>query len=346
VKERFYHVFLIEFIGGMSFMEKMIILFLVLFAAALSGAGGPSASLRAQKVPVILDTDIGDDIDDTWALIMLLKIPEFDLKLVTTTHGKAVYRAKLVARLLEAADRTDIPVGLGAGGHDGDGRQQAWIKEYDLAAFPGRIVQDGVQALIDTIIESPQPVTIISIGPSTTVAAALARHPDMASKAVFVGMQGAVRKGYDGGPVGPEYNVHENIPAARRALLAPWQKTVITPLDTCGLVRLTGKRFQALAKSPDNLIAVLLENYRIWAKKESVNELTESSVLFDTVAVYLAMSGAKPHLRMEELAINISDDGMTVIDSAGARMSVATAWADLDGYEDFLLKVLLSVPTL
>ena len=52
--------------------------------------------LAAAKTPVMLDTDIGDDIDDTWALVMLLKSPELDLKLVTTTCGKAEYRAKLV----------------------------------------------------------------------------------------------------------------------------------------------------------------------------------------------------------------------------------------------------------
>lgn len=325
-------------------MEKSLILFLAFIAVALSGTVGPSASLRAQRVPVILDTDIGDDIDDTWALIKLLKSPELDLKLVTTTHGKAVYRAKLVARLLEVAGRTDVPIGLGAGGHDGDGRQQVWVADYDLAQYTGKVVRDGVQALIDTVINAPKPVTIISIGPSTTVAAVLERRPDIASRAVFIGMQGAVRKGYDGGPVDLEYNVRENIPAARKALLAPWRKTVITPLDTCGLVRLSGARFQALTKSPDKLIAALLENYRIWANKESVKDLSESSVLFDTVAVYLALPGPKPHIRMEELAISISPDGMTVIDAAGARMSVATSWADLDGYEDFLLKVLLSAP--
>ena len=49
------------------------------------------------KIPVILDTDIGSDIDDTWALAMLLKSPELDLKFVTTTTGDPRYRAKIVA---------------------------------------------------------------------------------------------------------------------------------------------------------------------------------------------------------------------------------------------------------
>lgn len=325
-------------------MEKSFILFIVLVAAALGGGTGHPVRFSAPRIPIILDTDIGDDIDDTWALVMLLKSPEFDLKLVTTTHGKAVYRARLIARLFEVSGRTDIPIGLGAGGHEGTGRQQPWIEDYDLKNYPGKIHDDGVQALVDAVMNAPQPITIISIGPSMTVASALERRPDIASRATFVGMQGAVRKGYDGGPVGPEYNVAENVPAAKRALLAPWLKTVITPLDTCGLVRLTGARFQALKKNRDKLIAALLENYRIWAKKDSVDELTESSVLFDTVAVYLALPGPKPHLHLEQLAINVTSDGMTIVDPAGARMSVATAWTDLDAYEDFLLKLLLSVP--
>ncbi len=325
-------------------MEKSFILFMVLVAAALGGGTGHAVRLSAPRIPIILDTDIGDDIDDTWALAMLLKSPEFDLKLVTTTHGKAAYRARLIARLLEVAGRTDVPIGLGAGGLDGTGRQQPWVEGFDLKKYPGKLYEDGVQALVDAVMKAPRPITIISIGPSTTVASALERRPDIASRAVFVGMQGAVRKGYDGGPAGPEYNVRENVAAAQRALLAPWIEAVITPLDTCGLVRLTGARFQALKKSRDNLIAALLENYRIWAKKDSVEELTESSVLFDTVAVYLALPGPKVHLELEQLSINVTSDGMTVVGPAGAKMSVATAWKDLDAYEDYLLNLLLSAP--
>ncbi len=272
---------------------------------------------------------------------MLLKSPELDLRLVTTTHGKAFYRAKLICRILEAAGRSDVPVGLGAGGSDGSGGQQAWVEDYGLKDYGGKVLDDGVQALIDAVGSSPGPATIISIGPSTTVAAALERQPDIAGRARFVGMQGAVRKGYDGGPVGPEYNVKENVAAARTALLAPWLETIITPLDTCGLVRLGGERFKGLAESDDPLCRTLLENYRIWAKKESAKDLSASSVLFDTVAVYLALPGDKPLLRLEQLRIGIKPDGLTVIDSAGAKMSVAAAWRNLDGYEDFLVSRLL-----
>jgi hypothetical protein len=54
-----------------------------------------------RRVPVILDTDIGDDIDDSWALPLLLRSPELDVKLITTATGDTTYRARLTARLLE-----------------------------------------------------------------------------------------------------------------------------------------------------------------------------------------------------------------------------------------------------
>jgi inosine-uridine nucleoside N-ribohydrolase len=315
---------------------------LLLAGSAEAGLSRFSPAARAERVPVILNTDIGDDIDDTWALVMLLKSPQLDLRLVTTTYGKAIYRARLICRILAVAGRTDVPVGLGAGGTEGTGGQEPWVDQYKLESYPGKIYKDGTQALIDMVDGSSSPVTIVSIGPSTTVAAALEKRPEIARRAFFVGMQGSVRRGYGGGPVGPEYNVKENVPAAKKVLLAPWLKATITPLDTCGLVRLTGEHFRKLAENDDALVRALLENYRIWAKKESVRELTESSVLFDTVAIYLALPGDAPLLRMEELRIDVAAGGLTVIDPAGAKMSVATAWNDLDRYEDFLVSVLLT----
>jgi inosine-uridine nucleoside N-ribohydrolase len=293
----------------------------------------------AAKTPVILDTDIGDDIDDTWALAMLLKSPELELKLVTTTCGKAEYRAKLVAKLLTVAGRSDIPIGLGEGGHGGTGGQQAWIEDYKLSDYRGTIHQNGAAAIIELIEASQKPVTVISIGPSHTLAAALKAKPSIASKALLIGMQGSVFKGYDGGPVSAEYNVKANVPAAQTVLSAPWKRITITPLDTCGQVTLSGERFQKLVRSEDPLVKALMENYRIWAKKSRVSDLQSSSVLFDTVAVYLAYADTTL-LKQERLTIQVTDDGLTKVDPKGRKMSVATAWKDLDGYRDRLVDVL------
>jgi inosine-uridine nucleoside N-ribohydrolase len=320
----------------------------LLFAAAIAVAGtarcfadeAKPAAAPSRPIPVIFDTDIGDDIDDTWALTFLLKSPQFDLKLATTTYGKAEYRAKIIAKLLTVAGRTDIPIGLGAGGRDGVGGQQPWVKDYKLADYAGKVHEDGVGAVIDAINGSPQPLTVIAVGPLHTMAAVLERAPQVAAKATFVGMHGSVRKGYDGGPVSPEWNVKANPAAAQKVLSAAWRQITITPLDTCGVVTLAGPRFAALQRSPDRGAQALLENYRIWAKKANVGELHASSVLFDTVAVYLANPGAKPLLTLETLPIVVTSDGFTRIDPQGRRMSVATAWKNLDGYRDLLVRTL------
>ncbi|MEM8940541.1 MAG: nucleoside hydrolase, partial [Pseudomonadota bacterium] len=51
--------------------------------------------------PVIVDTDIGDDIDDTWALLMLLRESRIEVKLAVGDFGNPLYRARLLARLLD-----------------------------------------------------------------------------------------------------------------------------------------------------------------------------------------------------------------------------------------------------
>ena len=64
----------------------------------------------AQPIPVIFDTDIGGDIDDTWALAYLLRSPELDLKLLVTDHGVAVnprrtdVREQLESKGIEVVD--------------------------------------------------------------------------------------------------------------------------------------------------------------------------------------------------------------------------------------------------
>src|SRR5690349_7631871 len=106
---------------------------------------------------VILDTDIGGDIDDTWALAMLLGCPELDLRPVVSATGDTTYRAQLAAGILSAGGRDDIPVGIGVptairiGGSDHDSSlekfmpQAGFAREVDLDSYPGGVHRDGVQ---------------------------------------------------------------------------------------------------------------------------------------------------------------------------------------------------------
>src|SRR5262249_33675104 len=162
---------------------------------------------------------------------------------------------------LETVHHATVPIGIGMDIEPrGTGGQAGWLKDYDLGSYPGKIHQDGVQALIDTIMSSPETVTIISIGPMPNVAAALAREPRIAERARLVGMYGSVRCGYDGGnAVSAEWNVKADAKACQKAFTAPWDIT-ITPLDTCGRVTLDGERYQRVRDSKDPIASTIIQN--------------------------------------------------------------------------------------
>ena len=329
----------------------ILLLFLIPFC---SWAANGSAIAAGRRIPVIFDTDICDDIDDTWALVLLLQSPEFDIKLITTAVGDTSAKAKVVAKMLETAGRSDIPIGIGPprGDMNRGHRQDAWVKDYKLSSYPGVIYEDGVQALIDTIMKSRKPIKLIAVGPLPNIAAALEREPRIADKAEFVGMHGSVRRGYGGSPkVSAEYNVRAFAKEAQEVFTAPWKMT-ITPLDTCGIVQLKGQKYQKVLKRNSPLAQALIENYRAWYKQGildknkgfsevELNEKVEqklnssSTTLFDTVGIYLAMSTEL--VKIERLGIKVTDDGYTRIDENAKVINCATEWKDLGAFEDLLV---------
>jgi inosine-uridine nucleoside N-ribohydrolase len=325
---------------------------LVIFGGCEEQLGGNTVSSpvgKNGKIAVILDTDICDDIDDTWALVMLLQSPEFDIKLITTAVGDTTARTKVVAKILQIAGRTDIPIGTGVAigdmkkGH----KQDAWVKDYDLSKYPGKIYPDGVQAMIDTIMNSPEPIMLIAIGPLPNVAAALEREPNITKKARFVGMHGSIRWSFNNkSKPQQEYNVASFIKASQAVFAADWDMT-ITPLDTCGKVTLHGDKYKKVFDCNSPMARVVIENYREWAKKGNKNEAqveSRSSVLFDTVAIYLAMM-KRDFVVMENLGIRVTNDGFTAIDGKGKKVNCATNWKNIGAYEDFLVERLTTPVT-
>ena len=335
-----------------SFLWASSLLPVVLTTLAMA-ATRPTYSAATPK-PVILDTDICDDIDDTWAIALMLQSPELDCKLIVTAVGNTEAKAKVVAKFLEKVGRTNIPIGVGVKQHDRSHRQTAWAADYKLSSYPGRVCQDGVQALIDTIMNSPTRVTLIATGPLPNVAEALKREPRIAEKADFVGMHGSIYVGY--GKAGPdaEYNVKADVEAAKKVFTAPWPMT-ITPLDTCGLVVLDGDKYQKVLQRKSVLTSTLLENYRMWyrdglrdrkdLKEADFDRLTEeklkssSTTLFDTVAIYLAIN--KDLAQMHQLPVRITDDGFTRVQEGAKSVDCAIKWKSLDGYESWLTERLV-----
>jgi len=292
-----------------------------------------------KKIAVILDTDIGLDIDDTWALGFLLKCPEFDVKLITTSSDNTPLKAKLVAKFLESVGRTDIPIGIGHQENRKKGWLYPWIKDYEMSRYPGIVHKNGIEVLCSTIMNFPEPLTLISIGPLGTVAGALKMNPKITENSRFIGMQGSIRIGY-GGSNSPhqEYNVKKNIKACREVFQAPWEKT-ITPLDTCGNIVLSGVLLERIMKCDNLVVKSIKENYNIW-KKKLIPKLimikkNQTSVLFDTVAIYLGFS--EDLVNIENLKIEVTDRGLTQISEKGNLIRCATSWKDIQAFKTLLV---------
>lgn len=294
-----------------------------------------------KKIPVILHTDIGSDIDDSWALLMLLRQNWLDLKYVLCDTGDVRYRAELTAASIEAFGRNDIPVGMGVGS-DAVTTCLPVLEGYDASAYKGGIIEDGIAKFIEVVRNSEETVTLLSIGPAPAIKAALEIAPEIASKVRFVGMFGSYKVGYRGNPeIAAEYNVVHDIAAAEFVLSAPWQEMVITPLDSCGLIKLDGEHYKRLENAENPAVKALLEHYRVWRKYSGQPEVVEeSSVLFDTVAVHLVSS--TEYLEMQEVRLAVDDKGYTVESADAPVMKVAVGWKDLDSYKDFLTDTLLA----
>jgi inosine-uridine nucleoside N-ribohydrolase len=289
-----------------------------------------------KKIPVILDTDIGIDIDDTWALAFLLNCPELDLRLVLVGTGDVDYRAKIAAKFLQSCGRDDIPVGIGLPSIYEVKPQEKWVENYSLSSYKGGVYRNGIEAMID-IIASYGEITLLSIGPVSNIAEAIARAPEICSKVRFVGMQGSINYGL-GGKKGriAEYNVVQDIPAAQKVFAADWKQIKITPLDTCGIVKLEGEKYQNILKCEKVAVKTLLENYKCWDKFYNNGEYEFcSSALYDTVAVYLAFSDEL--VNIETINLKVDDDGYFVDTLQAKPVRCATSWKSLAGFEDILV---------
>jgi inosine-uridine nucleoside N-ribohydrolase len=290
------------------------------------------------RVSLILDTDIGGDIDDTWALAMLLGCPRVDLKLIVTGFDNTPEKTRLAAKILDQAGRTDVPIGTGIKTSALRLNQSDWVQGYDLAAYPGVIHEDGVQAMIDMLKAAPEPMTLMCIGPMTNIAEALRREPNLASHVRrLVVMAGSIYQGYAGKPrPEPECNVICDVPAFRAVLAEPWEITM-TPTDGCGTLILRDERFAAVSGSQAPLARIVTENYDAWAMRADYPR-DSSSVLFDTAAAYLVFD--ESFCEMKTLHISVHDDGMTVPDDNGRAVRCHLDWKSRDAFEQLLVQAL------
>jgi len=127
---------------------------------------------QGPREKVIIDTDIGDDVDDAFALALAVKSPELQILGVTTTFGDTETRARIVDRFLGEVGRSDIPV---LAGKPTSAKTSMSQGRYATGALVKTSHADAVEFILDQTRRNPGEITLIGIGPLENVGAAIDR---------------------------------------------------------------------------------------------------------------------------------------------------------------------------
>jgi inosine-uridine nucleoside N-ribohydrolase len=218
-----------------------------------------------QRHRIIFDTDFGIvPQDDCYALMLALHSPELEILGITTVAGNWSLEQGTadVLRLLEIAQRPDIPVYAGADmplmhepGEYARTTYGSWWSDEPPTAPPGGFAEKtaeatgAVQFIIDTVEANPGEVTILAIGPLTNVAMALRHTPGLAAKVKrVVIMGGAIGTLPDGGgnmTPGAEFNFWVD-PEAARIVLRSGIPIELSPLNVSRKSSMTREWFEKL----------------------------------------------------------------------------------------------------
>jgi len=107
------------------------------------------------------------------------------------------------------------------------------------------------------------------------------------------------------------------------------------------MVVLDGERYAQCLASDDPVMQDVIENYRLWSPHNEESDPDQHpSVLFDTVAIYLAFT--TEFIKMEKFGMSVDNKGYTIKDDNGRPTGVAIDWEDFDAYMDFLTERLLA----
>ncbi|MEJ0086102.1 MAG: nucleoside hydrolase [Pseudomonadota bacterium] len=266
-----------------------------------------AAAEKFTPVPVIFDTDIGTDIDDVYALALLLQRPELQVLGVTTVSSDAVARARLAAKFLYVAGGkwASLPVYAGISTPLQYMKQVEWARGFES---PSLHVSGGVEFMRHEINRRPGEITIIAVGELTNIAALLEAEPGIGKKIRAISlMGGSIYRGYAAGSKPePEWNIKSNA-AAARAVFASGVPLLVAPLDSTADLKMTPEmRVQVFTRGTAVNDALAALN-SIWRHTNHWNG--ENPTYFDVLAVQLVQP-RKPY-ELTPLHIEVSADGAT-----------------------------------
>jgi inosine-uridine nucleoside N-ribohydrolase len=308
-------------------MKKLAIVGMAILSLALA-----SVSLRAQgaREKVIIDTDIGDDIDDAFALALAVKSPELEILGVTATFGDTEARAKIADRFLAEVGRPDIPVLAGKATVTKNPMPQRKYGENGKYAKTSHT--DAVEFLLREIRKHPGEITLVAIGPLVNVGEAIDRDAETFRKLKrVVLMGGSIRRGYgDLGytpPVPPEaeWNIVSDVASAQK-LFASGVPLYMMPLDSTQLELDEVKRAFLFSQGTavTDQLALL---YHLWGQ--------ETPTLYDPMTLVFVL---RPELcPVRAMRIRVDQDGFTR-EEPGAPNAQVCLESNPDDFFRFYLK--------
>ena len=248
-----------------------------------------------QRVPVIYDTDLGEDIDDLYALYLALFHPRLELIAVTTVHGDTQAKARLAKKVLRLAGRNDVPVGAGIGMSEARRSRAQTSPDPARAATFVRYVTPGdpewgqvypsAQGVIRSALEaSAEPVSLIGEGAFSNLGDAVQTLGSVRDKIRHLALMGGETQAQWN-----EYNVLCDPEAADVVLNCGLPVFLGTYFLTAQLHMTMDEAQAAFGDCPSLICRVLSDCTALWGPSRGVKT---GPVLYDLVPVFWVADSA------------------------------------------------------
>jgi purine nucleosidase len=268
-----------------------------------------SLNVSAQKQKIIFDCDLGDDIDDAYALALLLASPELDILGVVMDYGNTPKRAQIACKMLYETGRENIPVVIGRKTVNNYSNQFYWAEGFDKIQ---PIKQDASDFIIEQLRKYPNEIILFTVGPVPNMADVLNKDPDALKLAKHVySMFGSFYMGYGSSPIpSPEWNVRGDINASKK-FVSSGAKITFAGLDITANVILKYELIEQLSNRKSPLTDAIVGLYSLWGFGRDTKP---EPILFDAVAVSMVIW---PELfKTRKAFVKVTDEGYTVIDES------------------------------
>jgi len=289
-----------------------------------------------RKYDVIVDTDIGGDIDDTWAILTLLALPNINIRLISVTNGNVPYKARLLAKTLHDAGREEIPIALGVSFGCDERPLEAYLGDYALEDYAGRIYKDYRSAYAAVLNETKSEMCLLCMAPFTSLAGVVDLL-EAKQNLKILSMAGSVNTGYFGKEgASPECNIVTDIEAARKVLSANLGLTLL-PLDVCGQIRLDGEHFKRLRASDCKWAKLCLRQYDVWQEHyaggaKKFDSSVSTSILYDIICIWGLVF--PQYFKTTAIPLTVSDEGV-LLQGKGKEVGCALELIDEDKMKEF-----------